>query len=362
MKNNPLRVLIVGQGLAGTVLAATLEGFGCDVFVLDEGHEKAASSVAAGIINPITGKRFVKSWMWEEMLPTAEVFYRKTGERLGREIWRPREIVRILPTVKEANDWSARASLPDYSSYLFERNDGGDWSRILRPGFLFGGLRRAAQIDLPALLGGFRQVLTEKGRLFDEKLDFDRISTSTDAVGYGQEKFSKIIFCDGWRGSQNPFFRDSDCWNLAKGEALTVRIPGFSTDLLLKKTLMLAPLGGDEFWAGATTEWDFTDGRPTEKGRAEILEELEKTLAVPFEVTGHRSSIRPTMFDKRPVMGFLPEKPAIGIFNGMGAKGCSLAPFWAEKFARHLVFGEKLAAEVDFGRNFNRAARPTGDF
>lgn len=361
MKNNQLCILIIGQGLAGTVLAATLEQRGCAVFMLDKGHENAASMAAAGIINPITGKRFVKSWMLEDLLPFAENFYKNLGDKLDQNFWQPRNIIRIFSSIKEENDWTSRASLSDYSEYLTDRKDAGEWGDLLQPGFLFGGLQKAAQVDLPKMLAFFRQKLVSEKRFFEEKVDFGAFEFSGNAAFYKKEKFDKIIFCDGWQGSKNPFFKKIDCWNLAKGEALTIRIPGFSTQFMLKKNILLAPLGGDIFWAGATTDWAFLNEKPTKNGQIWLVEELKKLLAVPFEITGQLSGIRPTIFDKRPVMGFLNEQPTIGMFNGMGTKGTMLAPFWADVFAKHLLFGETLPEIVDFRRNFNRKAAERAD-
>ncbi len=353
MSDELRRFLIVGQGLAGTVLGLTLENYGCEVFFVDNGHENAASMAAAGVINPITGKRFVKTWMLEEMLPFAEGFYQKAGELLDENIWHSRNIIRVFSTVKEENDWVSRASLPDYSAYLTDGNDGQDWAKLLKPGFRLGGLKRAAQVDIPKMLSLFREKLAGPGRLFAEKLDFGALEISGGSAFFKKEKFDKIIFCDGWQASKNPFFNQIDCWNLAKGEALILRLPGFSTDFLLKKNIMVAPLGGDVFWAGATTDWGFSDGKPTEAGRDWIVGELEKLLEAPFEIVSHVAGIRPTIKDKRPVMGFLDENPAVGMFNGMGTKGCLLAPFWADVFAKHLLFGETLPEIVDFRRNFS---------
>mgnify|MGYP002381974229 CR=1 FL=1 len=361
MNTNRLRVLIVGQGLAGTVLAETLQNLGLDVFVLDSAERRGASMAAAGVINPITGKRFVKSWMLEELLPFAEVFYKKLGQKLGVDIWHPRNIIRILSTVKEENDWISRSSLLEYCDYLEECKNAADWSGLLQPGFRFGILRRAAQVDLTKMIALFKQKLIENGCFFEENFDFNAVEPVADGIFYKKEKFDKIIFCEGWQARENPFFKEIDCWNLAKGEALTVRIPSFSTDFMLKKNIMIAPLGGDVFWVGATTDWDFEDEKPTDLGKNWLLDALKKVLIVPFEVTGQLSGVRPTIFDKRPVMGFLDKNPAIGMFNGMGTKGTMLAPFWADVFAKHLAFGQTLPEIVDFRRNFNRKATPKTD-
>ena len=47
-------ILILGQGLAGTSLAINAISEGKTVMVIDNGHQSAASMVAAGLVTPVT--------------------------------------------------------------------------------------------------------------------------------------------------------------------------------------------------------------------------------------------------------------------------------------------------------------------
>jgi glycine oxidase len=347
---NQQRILIVGQGLAGTVLAATLEQHGAAVFILDRGRSEAASSVAAGIINPITGKRYVKTWLLDAMLPVARDFYQKMEAEAGLKFWNNRRIIKILSSIREANDWSARMALPDYVDFLGEIKSDFGWKSRTPPPFLFGEIRGAAQVDLSAFLTYFKEKMVEKGRFWEEKFDFEALSFNFGKSFYRKENFGKVIFCDGWHGQNNPFFQDLNAWRPAKGEALLVKIPNFKTDDLLKKQTMIAPWKNDLFWVGATNSWDFSDTKPTPEMRESLENDLRGLINCPFEIVEHLAAVRPTIMDQRPVIGLLDKNPSVGIFNGMGTKGTLLAPFWAEKFAKHLISGEKLPEIVDFRR------------
>src|ERR1700712_3025446 len=79
----PAPILIVGQGLAGTMLAWTLEREGVEFEIADRGHAQATSRIGAGIINPITGQRIVKSWRVDEFLPVARTVYRELEQALA---------------------------------------------------------------------------------------------------------------------------------------------------------------------------------------------------------------------------------------------------------------------------------------
>ncbi|MCW3126932.1 MAG: dependent oxidoreductase, partial [Bacteroidetes bacterium] len=89
----------------------------------------------------------------------------------------------------------------------------------------------------------------------------------------------------------------------------------------------------------------------------EIIESLYKTLHVPFEVVYHGAGVRPSTKYRRPFIGFHPDQAHIGIFNGMGTKGMSLAPYWAEHFAEHIVNGSALSEEVDIKSSIDATAK-----
>jgi glycine/D-amino acid oxidase-like deaminating enzyme len=48
----------------------------------------------------------------------------------------------------------------------------------------------------------------------------------------------------------------------------------------------------------------------------------------------------------------IPKHPQVGVFNGLGTKGVSLAPYFAHQFAELLVNGSEIEEEVQIGRYF----------
>lgn len=342
------KILVVGQGIAGTVLAWTLRKHGMAVTVADADFLNSASRTAAGIVNPVTGKRYAKSWRVDEFLPFARNFYTEIEAELGIKIWHNRHIIRLLNSVEEENNWSARCGLPDFENYMSSRADGGDWSPFLKPGFRFGELRQAAQVDFAPFFRAFRQ------RLLGEHLFWEQEITPSEAQKQARE-FDHVILCLGHRALPDPFFPDLP-WQLAKGEALLIRLAderAVSVAQLLKKKIMLAPLGENLFWAGANYEWEFADASPSDVGKQFVINELRATLAVPFEVAGHLAGVRPAIADRRPLVGLSPTNGRIGIFNGFGSKGTLLAPFWAAEFAAHIMGKRPLSAEIDVRRFYS---------
>ncbi|HLP95559.1 MAG TPA: FAD-dependent oxidoreductase [Saprospiraceae bacterium] len=327
------KALIIGQGIAGTLLAWELRKSGVDVLMQDGNLPGASSIAAAGIINPVTGKRYVKSWRFEEFYPIARQVYRSLEEALGVALWEERPILRLLATPEETNDWSVRCSQEDYLPFLSERDHADKWGPLLKPGFHFGLIHQSGRVNLPLLTERFRNYALEHGFFQEKTVAMAEIEALTT-------QYDQIIFCEGWRGETNPFFPETP-FRVSKGEALLLRFPGLSADEwpdeMLKKTVLVAPLGDGLFWAGSTYRWHFPDTLPGEDGRSFLLDHLHEMLSVPFDIIDMVAGIRPTMIDRRPVVKQSLLNPKVYMFNGLGTKGTLLAPFFARELATRLV-------------------------
>jgi len=158
-----------------------------------------------------------------------------------------------------------------------------------------------------------------------------------------------VIFCEGYRVLDNPFFKQLP-FTHAKGEILTIYAKKLKLDKILSKGIFILPIGNHFFKVGSTYNWNDLDEKPTEHGKNEIVDKLEKIIGTSFEIISHRAGIRPTVIDRRPILGFHPVFANLGILNGLGTKGVSLAPFFANHFVEFLEDGKPLLPEVDINR------------
>ena len=358
MKN--IDFIIVGQGLAGSVLAYLLLKKGQKVVVIDkytEGSKKSSSQIAAGVINPITGMRFVKSWRIDEFLPVARAFYLEIEKVLGIKIWHERLIFRILRNIEDENNWLLRSTFPDYQSYFGNNTPlvSEYYKSKFKPFYALSEVKNGAQVNLPALVQAFQQYFEQKQILLIDNFDVNELFISDNSTTYKDLKASKIIFCEGINAMRNPYFNYLP-FNPDKGELLLVRIPNLDLNHIFKNKVAIVPLhdteGGqkDLYWVGATNAWTFENDLPNEVNKELIINELHKILNIPFEVIDHRAAIRPTVKDRRPFLGIHPQYAPLGIFNGFGTKGASLVPFWAEHFSSFLLNGEAIENDVDIQR------------
>jgi glycine/D-amino acid oxidase-like deaminating enzyme len=207
----------------------------------------------------------------------------------------------------------------------------------------------SGKVNLGEILVAFRQKLEANNQLLSEQFNFEDLSIYDDGVNYKTIEAKNIIFCEGIKGTENPYFKHLP-FNGAKGQVLIVRIPNFKPSKIFKHRLFFVPLKEDLFWVGATNENQYTDDLPTEKGRVNLEKKLQKIVKVPYEIISHQAAIRPNIKDRRPLIGRHPLFHRLFIFNGLGTKGSSLAPYFAHHFVMHLLHEEPLMKVVDIER------------
>lgn len=339
--------IIVGQGIAGTALAYRLMQRDLSFVVIDGADPNAASKVASGLINPITGRNFVKSWMIDDLLPEAVSFYRSLSDLLGDTFIGDKPIIRSLDGAKQENQWYSRLSQPEYQSYIPQEYTGRDYEPYFDETFSFGQVLGSFNVSSRSLIAAFNAYLLKSGRLYASTFDHDLLGIA-DGIHYGDISAKRIIFAEGWRGATNPLFAYLP-WRPAKGEVLICRIPDLPIDDIVKFHKFLVPLGDDLFWVGGTYEWDSADDKPTTSKREELIQYLDRYLKVSYEVVDHLAGIRPATKYRKPFIGSHPMHDNVHIFNGLGTKGFSLAPYWSNYLIRS-IFDDVSVQHPDLPR------------
>lgn len=346
-------IIIVGQGIAGTMLSWFLLKAGKSIKVIDHYNPSSSSNIALGITKPITGRRLVKTWMAEELIGFSVKTYTEFEAQFNQKFLNHWRVYKIFDSIKAQNDWSVRASTAEYMPYLQNPNIVYLDKAKVKNDFGCFELSGSIQVDISALLSAYRKFLKEKGLLVEAQFQNDLLQITTDCIGYGDLKAEQIIFCEGAAAATSPYFKQLP-FLLAKGEALRVRIKDFYADRIVNGNVLIMPtVNKDEYYVGATHHWDFVDDKPSEKGKQELLNELETILNVPYEIIDHKAAIRPTVQNRRPFIGFHPQHNQVGIFNGLGTKGVSLAPYFANHFVKHITEGAPLLDEVDIKRFYS---------
>jgi glycine oxidase len=341
--------IIVGQGIGGTLLSYFLIKNGQKVLVIDNGHLTSASKVAAGIVNPITGRRYVKSWMFEELLEFAKATYGELDELLGISCFESRNIIRVLFNNREVHDYYARSGELMYQKFMLDSSDVSEYSKTLKPFYDTGEVTYSGKVNLQILLKRYAEYLSETQSLLIESFDFQALKIEPDKIRYKNIEAKNIIFSEGIKATENPYFGYLP-FKGAKGEVLIIRIPNLKPVKIFKHRIFLVPLYEDVFWAGATNDNQYADDLPSERGRKELISKINEIIHIPYEILDHQAAIRPNAKDRRPFIGKHLKLDNVFVFNGLGTKGSSIAPYFAHHFTNHLLNNEPLMKEVDVRR------------
>jgi len=342
--------IIVGQGIAGSMLSWFLIKENQKVLVIDNFNNSSATHVASGITNPITGRKFVKTWLADELIPFAQSTFAEFEELFQQQLLHPLTIVKLFDSIKAQNDWSARCATPGYLPYL--KNEQITYLNPQKVKNDFGGfeINGGSKLEASMFLTHYRNLLQQKELLLEEKFIFADLDVHESFVAYRGKKAKAIIFCEGANAIENPYFKFLP-FQLAKGECLILKIEDFYADRIINGEVFIMPTATkDEYYIGSTHQWHFDDDKASEIGKNELLGNLSTVLTAPYKIVDHKSAIRPTVKDRRPFIGFHTEHKNVGIFNGMGTKGISLAPYFAKRFTDYLLHSKPLMKEVDIIR------------
>jgi glycine/D-amino acid oxidase-like deaminating enzyme len=336
-------VLIVGQGICGTFLSRELDRVGLSYIVIDEVQPHTASRAAAGLINPVTGRRFVKTWMIDELLP----FMRKVYDGA---MLRPVQVVDFFPTPQMRLAFVKRCEEGGEYLRLPLREQEHSWDEHFQYEFGYGVIESCYLVDMQGLLGRVREELSARDVLREESFMAAEMEVVETGVQYRDIEARWVIFCDGVAAAREGYFARLP-FAPNKGEALIIEVPGLEEGgFVFKRGISLVPWAPGLYWVGSSYEWSFDDTGPTAAFRERTEAILKDWLRVPFRTVEHMASVRPATLERRPFVGLHPVYPAVGILNGMGTKGCSLAPWFARQLAGLLEKGEAVMAEVDVGR------------
>lgn len=326
-------VIIIGQGLAGTVLSETLAQRGKRVMMFDAPLPGRASQVAAGLVNPVSLRRTVLTWRASEMLAIAGAFYRDLGLQYDTVFWHPTPLAVLFPTAQEAGIWQMRMKDPEMTRFLRIDTSADPALDQLPQPYGRGLVDRCAWVDVPKLLDAHRRQATTAGELEERRIGPTDIEHLADGVGVHGRTAPLLIHCGG------PFAQAEGLVQV-KGEGLTVRIPELHSTKAIHRGVFILPMGHDVYRVGSTFAWNDVWNGPTEEARRSLLDRLERLVQREIEVLDHWCGVRPASKDRRPILGRIGKHEVV--FNGLGSRGVILAPWCAQHLCDHLFEGAEL--------------------
>ncbi len=335
------KVRIIGQGLAGSLLALHMKAMDVPFVVQDIARPGCATSVAPGIVNPLAGRNFLPPKYVDDLF---EQLYNAMGlveKALGQSIWTPCPILRVFSDPTQIDKLESSLRKQDSAKFVSDRHEANCFP-YLNDDFGSFVTKQSGWANLPIFKSRMRQMLNEAGLLLEEEW---RPESSPSSAGK-----ELVIFCEGWHSEHNP------AWsfiphNPAKGEMIVVRFEEpIPRDRIYNQSCWAQPIGDDAWRVGATYSWSAFDSEPTLDGAEQLQENLSLLTPIPFHVEDQMAGVRPIVDDYKPVVGRHPERKDWFILNAMGSKGVLQTPTAVQDLVDHLIEGTRIPSEWSVDR------------
>lgn len=344
MNNPPFDFIIVGQGLAGSILAHTLINRGKKVMVLDNDHRTSSSRVAAGIINPITGHRLNITENFSAYFPQAQQCYQELEKTLNSSFFNSVEQQRLIKTQGQLNYFHQRIQEPDYHQTLSPRLSGSDFFKDIE--FGVARIAKTTVIDTKTLLASIKQWLIGQQAYQKKEIEYTQIEWTKEYVTVHNFQCKQLIFCEGYQAINNPWLKELP-FKLAKGEIITMQPSnGMPTELLNWGSWLAPQINAGTFKLGSNYDWQDLSLQPSELSSLKFIDSMSKHTNIQGDIVAHEVGIRPTTQQRKPFIGPISSLENVYCFNGFGSKGCLLIPYYAELFTKHLLENVTLPEEI----------------
>ena len=346
-----LDYLIVGSGLAGISFAEIALKNNKSILVIDD-KSQVSSRVAGGLYNPVILKRFSEVWKAQEQLVLMDDFYNDIEVKLKTQFNFKMPILRKFFSIEEQNNWFAASDKRNLAPFLSTKLISTKYNGIDSP-YDYGEVLHTGYVDTALLLDTYKEYLLRNNLLLEESFQSSYVEFFDIGIQYKNIQARHIIFAEGFGLHKNPFFNYLPL-DGTKGELFVIKAPDLNLDIIINTSVFILPMGNDLFKVGATYNWQDKTDLPTEEGKQELIDRIKEIISCDFEIVKHFGGVRPTVKDRRPLIGTHHERKSIHILNGLGTRGVMLGPAMAKALYDNIENDIPLDREIDIQRFHKR--------
>lgn len=339
--------IIVGCGLAGISFSEIALANNKSIMVVND-ESQNSSRIAGGLYNPVILKRFSEVWQAQEQIKLMNQFYADLKEKIPVTVDFKKPILRKFFSVEEQNNWFAASDNPALAPFLSNTIITKKYIGIESP-FNYGEVLHTGYVDTASLLEHYKTYLLQEQLLLEETFDYDALEVLSASVRYKNIEAKHIIFAEGFGMHANPYFKHLPL-DGTKGELFVIKAPDLDLDVIVNTSVFILPLGDGLFKVGATYNWKDKTDLPTEEGKQELVDRIKEIINCDFEIVSHFAGVRPTVRDRRPMVGTHPSSSSIHILNGLGTRGVMLGPAMAKALFENIEKGIPLSKEININR------------
>lgn len=338
--------VVIGAGLAGTAIGLELLRRKRPFLLIDDHRRHSSSVVAPGFYHGLAIRQIGLSFKAVELLPFSRKWYDAFDTSFGVRTHFPRRLYRVFGAQEERRIWSEKAMLPDYDTILGDQFP-PDFIPRMKANWGYGEILQAGNVDVPLFLGTawhtFQRdasVLLNKVVQIQSKRGHLELTLAT-----GEKIMAENVIQAGGHLPEAEYGFEYLPTIPVKGEVLTVRLPELQLRDAVTGGVLFIPQGEDVYTIASTYDREDTTYKTTQKARDELLEKLKARTDIEPHIISQIAGRRPTVRDRRPLLGEHPEIKNLFILNGLGSKGVLLAPYFAQMLV-HSIF-DNLPADPE---------------
>ena len=336
--------IIVGQGIAGTVLAFEILKRNKTVHIIDKFQKNSASRIALGVYNPLVLKWFTKTWNAEIQLNSLQRFCNDFEEKFSVKINHKKNIHKFLDSNYSINNWFEKQASPNRKEFM--ESDLKYFEGVEKP---FGVVLNSGWVNIKLMLDTFRSFLIEKKYLQESRFLYDKIKIKNDYIEYEDVISKHLIFCEGSSVLRNPYFKNLG-FKMTKGEIIHFKSKDLKINEITHSGTIIVPISNDIYYAGATFNWDTNNLLCSKDSEIEIIEKIKKIKNFNYKLIEHKVSIRPSVIDRRAIIGRHSKHRNLYLLNGLGSRGMLLSPYLVSQLYSFIIDNEKINSEIDVNR------------
>ena len=336
--------IIVGQGIAGTVLAFEILKRNKTIHLIDKIQENSASRIALGIYNPLVLKWYTKSWKAEIQLNALQRFFNDFEKKFSVKINHNKNIHKFLDSNYSINNWFEKQASPNRMDFM--KKDLKYLDGVEKP---FGVVLNSGWVNLKLMLDTFRSFLKQKKHLQESRFFYDKIKIKNDYIEYEEVMSKHLIFCEGSSVLNNPYFKNLG-FKMTKGEIIHFKSKDLKINEITHSGTLIIPISNDIYYAGSTFDWDTNNLFCSKDSEIEIIEKIRKIKNFKYKLIDHKVSIRPSVIDRRAIIGRHSKHRNLYLMNGLGSRGMLLSPYLVSQLCSFILDNEKINSEIDVNR------------
>ncbi|WP_419868604.1 NAD(P)/FAD-dependent oxidoreductase [Chryseobacterium sp. CT-SW4] len=336
--------IIVGDGYAALFFAHQLIKNGKTFILYSEG-KKSASQVSAGIINPVVLKKFTTFWKAQEQIIFLKQTLKEIEEYTHQNYLIDAPIHRIFHDENEQNLWLKKSDNEELSAFL---NQDFKTLDVVKNPFKTGRVNQSARLEVNSFFDSLFAYLGANSQLIKERFDYTLLNPEENS--YKDIGFSHILFCEGMGVKLNPYFSDIEV-RPNKGHHIKVSLSTpVQEKITIKKKHFLFSMENNLYFYGGTYDRDQLGDHIDNSAVEQLYNGLSEFYPYDFEIKETAVGFRPTVKDRRPIIGRHPEHSNLYVFNGLGARGILNGCYFSEKLYSFIENNMPLPEEVSLQR------------